>query len=66
MTNDRFMVAKSLMEKCEYAVHHQEKGSLYLSVLTSLSALVFIKIVKEAKHGRRKRAMPSVQVGLVQ
>jgi hypothetical protein len=60
------MVAKSLMEKREYVVHHQEKGSLYLFVLTGLFTPDFIKIVKEAKYGRRKRAMPSVEVALVQ
>lgn len=44
----------------------KEKRSLYLFVLTGLSTLDIIRIVKEAQYGRRKSAMPSVEVAPVQ
>lgn len=44
----------------------EEKRSLYLFVLTGLSTLDIIRIVKEAQYGRRKSAMPSVEVAPVQ
>lgn len=44
----------------------KEKRSLYLFVLTGLSTLDIIMIVKEAQYGRRKSAMLSVEVAPVQ
>lgn len=56
------MVAKSLMEDRELScTHHQEKSSLYLlrpHVIPTREQAYFVQ--KEAKYGRRKRAMSSV------
>lgn len=60
------MVAKSLQEKREYGRHHKHHQGKALLVLTGLSTLDIIRIVKEAQYGRRKSAMPSVEVAPVQ